>query len=109
MTKVAIIGNTHRNLGVACAADLALAGHEVRYAPLTGPSAQLDALRAAGGFDLQGEASLYYSGKTGKSGLKAICDTAAEALDYGFIDGIVESLDQVFPSKRRTAGLGVGA
>ena len=35
--------------------------------------------------------------------------TAAEALDYGFIDGIVESLDQVFPSKRRTAGLGVGA
>ena len=35
--------------------------------------------------------------------------TAAEALDYGFIDGIVESLDQVFPSKRRTAGLGVGS
>ena len=35
--------------------------------------------------------------------------TAAEALDYGFIDGVVDSFDQVFPSRRRSAGLGVGA
>ncbi|WP_028601638.1 NAD/NADP octopine/nopaline dehydrogenase family protein [Ottowia thiooxydans] len=81
MTKVAVIGNTHRNLGVACAADLALAGHEVRYAPLSGPSMQLDELRASGGFELKGDPSVYYSGKIGKAPLHAICDTAAQALD----------------------------
>jgi ATP-dependent Clp protease protease subunit len=33
--------------------------------------------------------------------------SAEEALDYGFIDGIVESLDSVRPKRRSPAGLGV--
>jgi len=33
--------------------------------------------------------------------------TAAEALDYGFIDHVVTTLDQVVPDRRRRAGLGV--
>jgi len=33
--------------------------------------------------------------------------TATEALDYGFIDAVVTSLDQVLPARRRHAGLGV--
>ena len=34
--------------------------------------------------------------------------TAAEALDYGFIDGIVDDFAQVVPRRRRPAGLGLG-
>ena len=34
--------------------------------------------------------------------------TAQEALAYGFIDTIVESLDDVMPKRRATVGLGVG-
>ena len=33
--------------------------------------------------------------------------TAAQALDYGFIDGIVEDFAQIVPRRRRPAGLGV--
>ena len=33
--------------------------------------------------------------------------TATEALDYGFIDAVVTSLDQVLSARRRRAGLGV--
>ena len=35
--------------------------------------------------------------------------TAAEARDYGFIDHIVDSFDQVMPAKRRPIGIGVPA
>ncbi len=35
--------------------------------------------------------------------------TAAQARDYGFIDGIVDDFAQVLPRRRRTAGLGLGA
>jgi ATP-dependent Clp protease protease subunit len=34
--------------------------------------------------------------------------SASEARDYGFIDHIVESFDQVRPARRRPAGIGVG-
>jgi ATP-dependent Clp protease, protease subunit len=35
--------------------------------------------------------------------------TAAEALEYGFIDGIVSSFGQVLPSHRRPVGIGAAA
>ena len=35
--------------------------------------------------------------------------TAQQALDYGFVDGIVSDFAQVVPRRRRRAGLGVGA
>lgn len=35
--------------------------------------------------------------------------TAPQALDYGFIDGIVDDFAHVTPRRRRAAGLGVGA
>ncbi|GAB3449926.1 hypothetical protein GCM10027517_36820 [Phycicoccus ginsengisoli] len=34
--------------------------------------------------------------------------SAEEALEYGFIDGIIDSLDSVRPQRRSPAGLGVG-
>jgi ATP-dependent Clp protease protease subunit len=33
--------------------------------------------------------------------------TAAEALEYGFVDAIVDRFDQVMPDQRHTVGLGV--
>jgi ATP-dependent Clp protease, protease subunit len=35
--------------------------------------------------------------------------SAREALDYGFIDGIVDDFSQVAPRRRRAAGLSIGA
>lgn len=35
--------------------------------------------------------------------------TAAEARDYGFVDRVVQSFDEVMPSRRRPIGIGVGA
>ncbi len=35
--------------------------------------------------------------------------TATEALEYGFIDHVVESFDQVMPARRRPIGIGVSA
>ena len=35
--------------------------------------------------------------------------TAREAVEYGFIDGIVDSLDQVMPKRRHATGLGAAA
>ena len=35
--------------------------------------------------------------------------TAAQALEYGFIDRVVDSFDQVMPARRRPAGIGVAA
>jgi ATP-dependent Clp protease protease subunit len=35
--------------------------------------------------------------------------TATQALEYGFIDGIVDDFSQVVPRRRRPAGLGVPA
>jgi ATP-dependent Clp protease protease subunit len=35
--------------------------------------------------------------------------TAAQALDYGFIDRVVDSFDQVMPARRQPIGIGAGA
>jgi ATP-dependent Clp protease protease subunit len=35
--------------------------------------------------------------------------SASEALDYGFIDRIVDSFDQVRPARRRAAGIGASS
>jgi ATP-dependent Clp protease protease subunit len=35
--------------------------------------------------------------------------TAQQALDYGFVDAVLDSLDRVRPTQRRPVGLGVGS
>lgn len=81
MSKVAVIGNTTgRALGAVCAADLTMAGHEVRYALFEEQRSKLPELRKAGGFTLDGDAKHLISKKTGFARLAKICDTTAEAL-----------------------------
>jgi opine dehydrogenase len=81
MSRVAVIGNTHRNLGAACAADLALAGHAVRYCVYPEQAAQLQPLREQGGFIVQGDPEKLLSRRTGTAILEAICDTPEQALE----------------------------
>lgn len=78
--KVAVIGNSTRALGAVCAADLTLAGHEVRYAVFPEQQSQLAAVREAGGFTVDGDPKQLVSKKTGFAKLARICDTTREAL-----------------------------
>ena len=80
MSKVAVIGNTARAIGAVCAADLTLAGHQVRFAVFPEQKDQLPAVRAAGGFTVEGDAKHLISKKTGFAKLDKICETTAEAL-----------------------------
>lgn len=65
MTTVAVIGNTYRNIGAACAGDFALAGHDVRYALYAEQAAQLEAIRKKGGLVVEGHEKQLVSGKNG--------------------------------------------
>ena len=80
MSKVAVIGNTARAIGAVCAADLTLAGHQVRFAVFPEQGDQLPALRKAGGFTVEDGAQHLVCKKTGFARLDRICDTTAEAL-----------------------------
>ena len=80
MSKVAVIGNTARAIGAVCAADLTLSGHQARFCVFPEQKDQLPAVRAAGGFTVEGDAKHLISKKTGFAKLDKICDTTAEAL-----------------------------
>jgi len=80
MSKVAVIGNTARAIGAVCAADLPLAGHEIRFAVFPEQKDQLPAVRKAGGFTIEGGAQHLVSKKSGFARLAKVCDTTAEAL-----------------------------
>jgi len=80
MSKVAVIGNTARAIGAVCASDLALSGHEVRFAVFPEQKDQLTAVRKAGGFTVEGDAKHLISKKTGFARLDRVCDTTREAL-----------------------------
>jgi opine dehydrogenase len=99
MSKVAVIGNSARAIGAVCASDLALSGHEVRFAVFPEQSDQLPALRKAGGFTVEGGAEHLISKKTGFARLDRICDTTREALaDAGavLIEADMQSLERKF-------------
>src|SRR5687767_1246704 len=80
MSRVAVIGNTARAIGAVCAADLTLAGHQVRFAVFPEQKDQLPAVRKAGGYTVEGDAQHLVSRKTGFARLAKVCDTTAEAL-----------------------------
>lgn len=99
MTRVAVIGNTHRNLGAACAADLTLAGHEVRYAVYEDQRAHLQAVRSAGGIEVRGEGRHFYSERTGFARLAGLHDDPRQAVasaEVVLLDVAVPQLVQRF-------------
>jgi len=99
MSRVAVIGNTARAIGAVCASDLTLSGHEVRFTVFPEQKDQLPAVRAAGGFTVEGEAQHLISKKTGFARLDKICDTTGEALkdaEAVLIEVDIHRLEQKF-------------
>ncbi len=80
MTRVAVIGNTHRNLGAACAADLTMGGHEVHYAVYPDQAKHFEAVRRKGGIDLRGEPRYLFWEKTGFARLAGLHDDVVAAV-----------------------------
>ena len=79
--KVSIIGNTSRNIGVACAGDFSLAGHEVRFAVFADQSAHIAQAIASGELALEGDSKNSISGRTGRSTLRSIGADPVAAVD----------------------------
>lgn len=101
MTTVAVIGNTVRNIGAACAADLILAGHEVRYHLFPDAPAELQALRQGGGFEVRGDPGSLLCGRIGRAAPHAICDHPAQALERAevvLLDVPIPELEHRFES-----------
>lgn len=80
--KIAAVGETAGGAGLATAADLALAGHVVGYAPLPGQTAPLQRSVVAQGVVVAGEPARTFSGKVGRarvtweSDLETLCEKA---------------------------------
>ena len=75
--RIAVIGNSSINGGVAVAADLALAGHDVAFAPWPGEDDILTPILALGGLTLSGETGQAIAGRGGMAPLRAGSDLAA--------------------------------
>jgi opine dehydrogenase len=76
--KIAVIGNSAINAGTAVAADLALAGHDVRFAMWPGGEDLIEAIRRKGGLELAGRVAHARAGRGGLARTQ-ICDALAEA------------------------------
>jgi len=78
--NIAILGNSPTNAGIAMAADMSLAGHDVRLARWSAADADFDAIRKNGGIDLAGDPRHLVSGRLGKA-TPALCDQPAQAIE----------------------------
>ena len=79
--RIAVIGNTPVNGGVAVAADLALAGHDITFAPWPGEEAILAPIAARGGIELAGEVGLAIAGRGGLAQVD-LTTSLADAVNY---------------------------
>lgn len=77
--KIAVLGNSPTNAGIGIAADLCLAGHEVRLARWTTAEIDFDAIRASGGLAVTGDAAQLPGGKLGTAQPK-LCEAMADAV-----------------------------
>ncbi len=77
---IAMVGNTILNIGAAMSGDLALGGHDVRFALWDDQTDCLDAIRAAGGITLTPPASQTLSGCNGLGTPRILTNDPAEAV-----------------------------
>lgn len=78
--SIAVIGNAAHNIGFVTAADLALAGQDVRLADWPDSTQSLQAIKHAGGLQVEGEAERLTSGRTGFAPLRLVTDALGEAV-----------------------------
>jgi opine dehydrogenase len=72
--KIAIVGNSPTHAGLATAADMSLAGHEVRLARWTEAEADFAAIRAAGGIEIAGDPGQLVCGRLGLAKVEVVDD-----------------------------------
>ncbi|NKB57972.1 MAG: hypothetical protein GKS00_16735 [Alphaproteobacteria bacterium] len=77
---IAVIGNTGMNIGATMAGDLALGGHDVRFAPWPDQAECLEAVRAAGGITLMPPSAPSPSARSGLGTPRILTDDPAEAI-----------------------------
>lgn len=78
--SIAVIGNTGMNIGAAMSGDLALGGHDVRFALWADQRECLEAIRSAGGIKLMPPSNPSPSARNGLSTPRILTDDPAEAV-----------------------------
>lgn len=78
--RVAVIGWSPLDVGPALAADLALAGHEVHFAPWPGDETRVEALRSLGGLKVLGGTGETISGGEGRAPVSSLGTDIAAAV-----------------------------
>ena len=78
--SIAIIGNSRLHIGMALAGDLALGGHDVRFAPWPDQLDLLDLIRDAGGITITAPAGDTLTGKNGQGTPRILTADPAEAI-----------------------------
>lgn len=111
-SPVAVIGNSGLNIGFAVAADLSLAGHEVRLAHWPDRTGALDPVRARDGFEVQGDPAQLVSGKLGHARpvmIRTEIGAALRGADVVFLDVEPAELEARFAALLPEVLLGVDA
>lgn len=83
--KIAVIGNSPTNAGAAMAADLALAGRDVRFARWTEGEVDFAAMRQHGGIEVTGDPRHLVAGKLGVAQPELIDDPARAVADADLV------------------------
>lgn len=78
--SIAVIGNSKRNVGAPMAGDLALGGHDVRFAPWPDQGHVLTAVQDAGGMTMTPPADGTLSGRNGLGTPRLLTNDPAEAI-----------------------------
>ena len=78
--EIAVIGNSGRNAGVGVAADLAMAGHSVRFSCWNEGELDLEPILRRGGLELRGDADQLISRRLGLSKPRVITTGLADAV-----------------------------
>lgn len=77
--KIAVLGNSPTHAGIGIAADLCLAGHDVRLARWAPGEIDFEAIRAAGGLAVAGDPAQLSGGRIGTA-YPVLCEAMADAV-----------------------------
>ena len=97
--RLAVVGNTGLNIGIAVAGDMALAGQDVTFALWPDQMDTFDAVTAHGGIELREPSEQTISGHTGTGRPRIVTTDFAEALadaDLIVMDVVATQLEQRF-------------
>lgn len=95
-SHVAVVGNSPINVGIVSAADLALAGHKVNFAPFDDEVNRVGTVIADGCVNVQGDATLLNSGVIGTAQLNLATTNLGDAIkgaEVVVVDSLAADVD----------------